>query len=73
MGEASKTLFNSIKGRGTSRSKITVREMKALKPFGVQVGSVKVIKRIVVLKILYFVVDTLTTMLVTFPKEAVFA
>lgn len=72
VGEASENLFHSIKGRGTSRRKIIVREIKALKPFGIQVGTVKVIERIVVLKIMHVIADTLTTALVTFPKEGVF-
>ncbi|XP_035715511.1 uncharacterized protein LOC118438836 [Folsomia candida] len=74
VGEASEKLFNSIKSEksGVTRGKLTVREIKSLRKFGVEVSSAKVIERIVILKILYFVLDTLTTGLVTFPKEAIF-
>lgn len=75
VGEASEKLLSSMKSEksGVNRDKIIVKEMKSLKKFGVEVGSAKLIERIVILKILYVVSDTLTTCLVTFPKEAVFS
>lgn len=74
VGEASVKLLNSIKSERclVNRGGLTVREIKSLRKFGVEAGSAKVIERIVILKILYLVVDTLMTGLVTFPNEAIF-
>lgn len=54
------------------RRKVVLKTIRGLKPFGVVVGSVKAMKRVFILKIIYFITDTLMTLLVTFPIENVF-
>ncbi|OXA45335.1 hypothetical protein Fcan01_19823 [Folsomia candida] len=75
VGKVSEKLLNSINQQSpmSGRRKTILRQMKSLKTFGVEAGSIKVIERIVILKILYVISDILTTCLVTFPKEAVFS
>lgn len=56
-----------------SQSKFFRKQVKALKPFGVRYGSVRVAKRIDILLSYSFIADYIFTLLLTFPAEAVAA
>lgn len=75
--ESSLKLYQSIlipDHKISGRQKIIKRELKALQPFGISIqpGSVALVRKIHICKMLYIISDTMMTLLATYPTSVVF-
>jgi hypothetical protein len=68
--EQSNKLYRDLKSH-QDRNKLHRKQLAVLKPFGVRVGLVHVVKRVAILFSYYFISNNIFTMLVTFPADAI--